>query len=122
MSTNKQYWLAVGCASNAARSDIKRTGGQVVQLYSKPPVILVGIVYDSTAHPDDLAFNNGSEIQIDVHSTGLSLEWVSNDRLLGGNIPPCCSVLVSCWINTTAGHDLCACINLYSTPTKPLPE
>ena len=82
MSTNKQYWLAVGCASNAARSDIKRTGGQVVQLYSKPPVILVGIVYDSTAHPDDLAFNNGSEIQIDVHSTGLSLVWMSSDRLI----------------------------------------
>ena len=82
MSTKKQYWLTVGCVSDAACSNIKRTGGQVVQLSSEPPVTLVGIAYDSTAHPDDLAFNNGSEIQIDVHSTGLSLVWMSSDRLI----------------------------------------
>lgn len=82
MSTNKQYWLTVGRVSDAAYGDIKRTGGQVMQLSSEPPVALVGIAFDATAHSDDLAFNNGSEIQIDVHSTGLSLVWVSSDRLI----------------------------------------
>jgi hypothetical protein len=82
MSTKNQYWLAVGRVSDAACSDMKRMGGHIMQLHSEPPVTLVGIAFDSTAHPDDLAFNNGSEIQIDVHSTGLSLVWMSSDRLI----------------------------------------
>lgn len=76
------HWLTVGHVSDEARVEIERTGGQVKLLYHDPPVTLVGIVYDASAHPDDLAFNNASEIQIDVHSTGLALVWVSNDALI----------------------------------------
>ena len=84
MNTNHQqqlHWLTVGCISDAARVEIERTGGQVKQLYHDPATSLVGIAYDASAHPDDLAFNHGSEIQIDVRSTGLSLVWVSSERI-----------------------------------------
>lgn len=75
------HWLAVGRVSDEAREAIERTGGQVKLLHHDPLVTLVGIAYDASARPDDLAFTHGSEIQIDVRSIGFSLVWLSNDRL-----------------------------------------
>jgi hypothetical protein len=75
------HWLAVGKVSDAVSREVVRTGGQVVYLASEPTITLVGIAHNGT-RTDDLAFNNASEIQIDVHSTGLTLVWASSDRLI----------------------------------------
>ena len=84
MSDNQQslHWLAVGKISNAAEREVTRKGGQVVYCAAVPPITLVGIAYEATARPDDLALSHASEIQMDVHSSGLSLLWLSSDRLI----------------------------------------
>ena len=75
------HWLAVGKVSGLAQAEVLRTGGQVVYVASEPVVTLVGIAHQAT-RPSDLAFNHASEIQIDVHSTGLAVVWASSDRLI----------------------------------------
>ena len=84
MSTNQQstHWFAVGKISDLAQAEVLRTGGQVVYVACEPTVTLVGIAHDANAHPDDLAFYHASQIQIDVHSTGLAVVWVSSDRII----------------------------------------
>jgi hypothetical protein len=84
LMSNQQsiHWLAVGKVSDTASREVVRTGGQVVYVASEPIITLVGIAHDTNAHPDDLAFYHASQIQIDVHSTGLAVVWVSSDRII----------------------------------------
>ena len=84
MNTQQQaiHWFAVGKISDLAQAEVIRTGVQVVYVACEPTITLVGIAHDANAHPDDLAFYHASQIQIDVHSTGLAVVWASSDRLI----------------------------------------
>lgn len=82
MNINNQqqlHWLAVGRISDAARTEVERTGGRVVAVASDPAVALVGIAYTGK---HDLAFTNASEIEIETFESELHLVWLSGDPLI----------------------------------------
>ncbi|GHO41847.1 hypothetical protein [Ktedonospora formicarum] len=70
------YWMTVGAVSEQARKALREADGQVIELHASPPVVLVGLPYDSNYsfrhRYDDLAIWRTEGIQ--VRSKGLRFE------------------------------------------------
>jgi hypothetical protein len=75
MSERKEYWLAVGHVSDAARQQLINANCLVLDVSSRPPVVLVGLRQESVSDRfhEDLALTNVGEIQVRVK--GLGLYW-----------------------------------------------
>src|SRR4051794_28310680 len=75
MSETKEHWLAVGHVSNAARKRLIEANCPVVDVSSKPAVVLVCLRYETaTSHfSENMAFTNVDEIEIRVKD--LCLLW-----------------------------------------------
>ena len=75
MSERKEYWLAVGHVSDAARQQLINANCPVLDVSSRPPVVLVGLRQESASDRfhEDLALTNVGEIQVRVK--GLGLYW-----------------------------------------------
>jgi hypothetical protein len=75
MSEIKEHWLAVGRVSNAARQQLINANCLILDVSSRPPVVLVGFHHESASDHfhEDLALTKVGEIQIRLK--GLCLFW-----------------------------------------------
>ena len=75
MSEIQEHWLAVGRVSNAARQQLINANCSVLDVSSRPPVVLVGLHHELTSDRfhEDLALTKVGEIQIRLK--GLCLSW-----------------------------------------------
>ena len=75
MSERKEHWLAVGRVSNAARQQLINANCPVLDVSSRPPVVLVGLRHESVGDRfhEVLALTKVGEIQIRLQ--GLCLCW-----------------------------------------------
>lgn len=75
MSIIREHWLAVGRVSKAARKQLVEANCIVLDVSSKPPVVLVGLRDEATRDDfyEDLALTDMGEIQIKLK--GLRLCW-----------------------------------------------
>ncbi len=75
MSKIKEHWLAVGRVSNAARQQLINANCLILDVSSRPPVVLVGLRHESAndRFHENLALTKVGEIQIRLK--GLCLFW-----------------------------------------------
>jgi len=68
MSERKEFWLAVGHVSDAARQQLINANCPVLDVSSRPPVVLVGLRRESVSDRfhEDLVLTNMGEIQVRV--------------------------------------------------------
>src|SRR2546430_4806039 len=75
MSRMREHWLAVGRVSNAAREQLMEANCHVLDVHSKPPIVLVGLPYETASgqFSENMAFADVDEIEIRLK--GLCLLW-----------------------------------------------
>ena len=75
MNATREHWLAVGRVSNAARQQLVNANCLVLDVNSRPPVVLVCLRYESPRDhfSENMALTNVGEIEIRLK--GLCLFW-----------------------------------------------
>ncbi|TME08859.1 MAG: hypothetical protein E6I80_09055 [Chloroflexi bacterium] len=75
MSEPREHWLTIGYVSKAARKRLIEANCPVLDVSSKPPVVLVCLRHEVTSEHfhEDIAFTDVGEIQIKLK--GLCLCW-----------------------------------------------
>ena len=96
MSRMREHWLAVGWVSNAAREQLMEANCHVLDVHSKPPIVLVGLPYETASgrFSENMAVADVDEIEIRVK--GLCLLWRFPDAWQVANSSVAETQLVTC--------------------------
>jgi hypothetical protein len=80
MSETREHWLAVGRVSNAARKQLIEANCLVLDVSSKPTVVLVGLRGEAAVgdFSQNMAFTDMGEIQIRLKALRLCWQFPAN--------------------------------------------
>ena len=83
MRETREHWLAVGCVSNAARKQLVEANCLVLDVSSRPPIVLVGLRGEATSgdFSQDMVLTDMGEIQIRLKALCLCWKFPANWQL-----------------------------------------
>lgn len=96
MNEIKEHWLAVGRVSKAARKQLIEADCTVLDISSKPPVVLVCLRHESASHnfSENIALTDMGEIEIRVKTLCLYLHFPGDWQIAHSSVTE--TELVTC--------------------------